>query len=462
MTLKINFLKTDFKTLNISKFRFLSGIIVGFSYSFTLYSFFYMSREAFRILSSSFNYDIWILNDNEVQFYNLFFAFISVIFGQAICFSFWFGRPKKPFGLVKQRTSSIINDQSSLMWVFLSWFSKLAVVFGIMFGLTFHGGYYVFSFYPTYNYVFVLIIIVLYFHSWITIRRIHKNKSLKYLLVSMIVVSVTSFGLSHIQLIDYKAINEGYFNQNAIYKYKLELPESDYSTSLEKKSLIEDFYIVSDLKSENANPKIIYENEEILISNLTNKINEIKEWVPEYDVPFITIRVSAHKNTKMGIIKHFKDELEKAGINRIAYGVIPKNREYDKMYYKDLSFLMRIPNKQLIEMYPHSFKNEIYIKLITEKQFKVNDTIVETEKLNQSIKNLVTQENDYIFNLHIDSQQDIQGFIKTISALKVVIDDLRNDFSMRRYNKTFDNISSDKQNEISKIFAFRVREYYDN
>ena len=87
--------------LKIPRSRFIIGIVLGLLYSFLFYSFLYLARESLRGLSITKEYDLWVLSSEEVSFYNLFFAFISVIIGQSICFSFWINRPKQVFQKTK-------------------------------------------------------------------------------------------------------------------------------------------------------------------------------------------------------------------------------------------------------------------------------------------------------------------------------------------------------------------------
>jgi hypothetical protein len=180
-----------------------------------------------------------VLSDKEVNFYNLFFAFVAVIMAQSACFAFWFDRPRRFLERGHHRNTTIVNDQRALNWYFLNWFSKLAVFFGIMFGLAFYGGFYVFSFYPDYNYLFILIVVVLFLQSWSTLRLSFKRKSLKMMLVSMIVVSAVAFGLSRINFVDYKGINQCILSKNVYHKYNLKLPEVSNYDKVHQSSLIE-------------------------------------------------------------------------------------------------------------------------------------------------------------------------------------------------------------------------------
>ena len=75
-----NFLHTDTELFEIPKSRLIMGLFAGLFFAFCYYAFMYLTRETFRFASLTVDYDLWILTDNEVRFYNLIFAFISVIF----------------------------------------------------------------------------------------------------------------------------------------------------------------------------------------------------------------------------------------------------------------------------------------------------------------------------------------------------------------------------------------------
>ena len=143
------------------------------------------------------------LVSGELYFYNLFFSFIAVIFGQSICLNFWINRPKTFLTKLNYRKTSILNDQGILNNSFINWFAKFATLFLLFFSVM-TKGYYVFSFYPDYNYFFILIIIVLYLQSWNTTRLTFKNRSIKWFLISALILSGLAFLISQINIIDYK------------------------------------------------------------------------------------------------------------------------------------------------------------------------------------------------------------------------------------------------------------------
>ena len=290
MTLSKNFLHKEPNFIELSRFRLIVGGILGLLYSFSFYSFLYIMRESFRILSVTEKYDLWVLTNKEVTFYNLFFAFLSVIIGQSVCFVFWFDQPKKIFGIRNHRKTAIINDQRFLNWYFLSWFSKLAVVFGLFFGFTFHGSWHLFSLYPDYNYVFILIIITLFLQTWNTIRLTYIRKSLNWLLASIVCVSVLSFGLSKINLTNYKVINKSILSKNIHYQYKLDLPFSAIYERPEKRSLIEDIHVVFSKDDKGSSkPIIVADNKRIPLDSLHFKIRDWQSMRDEFEIPFTNV-----------------------------------------------------------------------------------------------------------------------------------------------------------------------------
>lgn len=76
------------------------------------------------------------------------------------------------------------------------------------------------------QYVLILVILVLFLHTWLTIRRLFNGKSFRWMLVSAIFLCVFSLGLSRINLIDYKLINEIILSKNINYTHLLQLPEA--------------------------------------------------------------------------------------------------------------------------------------------------------------------------------------------------------------------------------------------
>ena len=463
MTRRILSIEHDF--FKIPRFRLIAGILIGLFYSFAFYSFLYLMRETFRILSVTEDYDLWILTDKEVSFYNLFFAFISVIISQSVCFTFWFDRPRKIFGKRHYRITSIVNDQRVLNWYFLSWFSKLAIVFGLMFGFSYYGGFYVVSFYPDYNYIFILIIVVLFLQTWNTIRLTFKQKSLKWMLISVVIVSFVSFGLSRVNLIDYKAINQRYLEKNIYYKYCLELPETDNYERLYRHSLIKNIYVVKSKKQIETEPLIIVNNNETDLHKLNKIIMDWQSMRSEYSVSHMVYQLYIDKTIRMGFVNQLKNELAQLGCTRIAYAVVPKNPEYDIRYYKDFSFQTQIQNWHSDWVNPkeiydglNRFHNTIEINQSTLGKCIINGEPVENDKIKQTIKHLIINDSDYIIKFHVNDSVVFSDYFKVISCSREVINELRNEYSQETYSKQIEWLDYEEEKEVKRKFPLRIFE----
>jgi hypothetical protein len=463
MTLTKNFLQRELDFSKISRFKLIIGVLAGLLFSFALYSLLYLIREVFRILSVYEVYDFWVLTDKEVHFYNLIFAYISAIIGQSITFTFWFERPKRFFKNQNHRITSIINDQRALNWYFLSWFSKLAVAFGIMFGFTFRRGFYVFSLYPDYNYMFILFVVVLFLQTWNTIRLTFRRNSLKWMLSSFVIISAISFGLSKVNLIDYQVIYSNYLQKNIHYNYTLELPEADCYTSIEKRSLTENIYLVESKQTKNE-PIIIVDNEIIAIDKLHEKIIERQSMRNDYDIPFMTYRLHIHKSIKMEFVNKLKNELTKSGVSRVAYGVVPSNYTFDKRYYQDFSFSMRLPNwnadwinQEAIYKDLNNIQNIIEIKHQA-NECLINDSLVKKHQIKDCIKSIIQQNSDYIIKFHVNDEVDFSDYFKVLSSAKSAVNELRNEYAVIKYSKQYDVLFDEKELEVRQKFPFRILE----
>nr|NQU91024.1 hypothetical protein [Bacteroidota bacterium] len=471
MLLKKNFRHPGINYFEVSRFRFIAGIAIGLLYAFGFYSLFYVSREVFRMLSITEFYELWTLTDSEVNFYNLFFAYISTILGQSYCFSFWIDRPKKFFNTFYYRKSSIVNDQRVLNWFFLSWFSKIALIFGIWFGYSIRGGYYVFSFYPDYKFLFILAIIVLFLQTWTTIRLTFKNKSFKWFIISAVVVSMVSFGMSRINLIDYNALNNSITSRNIHHNYSLDLPYSDVYGRSEMRSLIINIYLVKpkDFTAE-SQPIIVINSQEIPLEGFRQKINNILLSKHEADRRFIVYRFHIHKDIEMSFVNKVKYELSSNGPARVAYAVIPDNAEYDPRFYTWFSFYIRIPalgNERfnIREMYDYFHKNGSILKInqIDDEQCLVNDSVVDIENIKDVLRRAILQNPDYSIEFFVNGKVKFSSYFKILSGSRKAVNELRDDYSFRKFSLKYNElISEDAIEEVQKKYPFRLYELTDD
>lgn len=461
-----DFLHTETELFIIPTSRMIIGLFSGLFFAFCFYSFLYLTRESFRLVSLTEDYDLWILTDKEVGFYNLIFAFISVIFAQSICFSLWFDKSHKLFSKRKFQQKTIINDQSALNTYFLFWFSELAVVFGLCFGSTFKGGFYAFSFYPKYNYIFVLIVFVLFLHSWNSIRRTNKKHSLKWMFISMIIVSTIALGLSKVNLIDYKSINDIALQKNISYKYNLEVPESNcFESKSEKDYLIKNIYVVRNKQHENSIPQIYIDNQEVTIKNLGLKILDFQNSFNEFDVNLCVYNLHIEKTINMAFVNKLKNEMARINALKIAYAIVPTNAQYDKRYYKDYSFRVRLPNynfenNTILDIYKETteFENIIEIENTDSGEYKINGKPYLVDNIKQSIKDKIKWNPNYIVRFYINDNIDFSTYLNIISKIKEAVDELRNEYALTNYSTEFENLEVEQMNQTIEKYKFRIFE----
>ncbi|MBK7175405.1 MAG: hypothetical protein IPH84_19805 [Bacteroidales bacterium] len=359
-----------------------------------------------------------------------------------------------------------MNDQRFLNWYFLSWFSKLAVAFGLFFGFTFQGSWHLFSLYPNYNYVFILIIITLFLQTWNTIRSTYIRKSLKWLLASIISISVFSFGLSKINLTNYKAINKNILSKNIHYQYILDLPFSAIYERSEKPSLIEDIHVVFSKDGvESSKPIIVVENKRIPLDSLQFKIRDWQSMRDEIEIPFMVYRLYIHCDVKMEFINKLITELSNSGISSISYAVIPSNANFDTQYYPDVSFPTKIPNwysdmtklneiRQEINETP----NIIQIKQGEKGLIMVNENAVEIASLKSTIKSLIKSNTDYFIKYNIHDSINFSSYFMVLSKSTEAIRELREEYSQWKYAQKYEWLNNKEQREVRDKYPMRILE----
>lgn len=452
--------------LHLPKSKLIIGLLMVLGLSFSLYSFAYIVREAFRYVSLSCDYDLWLLSDEEVKFYNLVTAFIAVIISQSFCFAFWFNRPRR----FRERRHfyfvSIVNDQMALNSCFLSWFSKLALVYAITLGVA--PMYYVFSLYPDYKFVFVLLIVVLFLQSWTTIRRVFKRESLKWMLVSAVAVCVIAFGISKINLIDYKELNEISLRKNVAHNYKLELPESDVFDAGTRVMLTKNVYLAMPKNQEGTEPYLIVDGVEVKMSALPALLEDWQSGFYDLDKQLLACRVCVDKSVKMKYVMRLKQQMARANVYRIYYAVVSRNPEYDVRYYNWLSFNTRIPScYKDPELYREfcdrtsEFPNRIELSCKSSEILEINGKSYDIKIAKNVLKKLIQNDLDYVIRLNVGYSMRYYDYFNALLLSREAVDEVKADCAAEYFGKPIEEISEDELQEMSRLVPFRFAEYYE-
>ena len=101
----------------LSTFKLVSGVVMALLLSFVFYFFSCAMMEAFRLMTVTPEFDIWVLSEKERSFYQLFFAFVSVILAQSFCMAYWFDGPRRFFEQRHRWAVQIVNGQRNLNFV---------------------------------------------------------------------------------------------------------------------------------------------------------------------------------------------------------------------------------------------------------------------------------------------------------------------------------------------------------
>lgn len=459
--------KSVLTRVEIPTLRFVFGIVAGILFAPIFYSFMYVLREVFRVFSLTDTYDIFILEDSAIRFYNLFMAFVSVIFAQSFCFSIWFDRNNTYINRLRIRRSAILNDQRGLNWIFVFWFAKIAFVVFLFFGFSVKNGYRYFDLYPNYNWVFIMIIFLLFFNSWNSLRLQFKTSINKLFLISIPIVIGFSFGLAQIDVIDYQGINKIANDKNILKDYKLEIPEAENWTFCINKSLIEHIYVVSHKKdSGETEAVIIIDNNVVELSKLCEVIRLKQSERSIEQVPFISFVFHVDVDVTMDFIYRIKDECHKCNVYRFSFSVKPTTQENNysesgnavyTLFWPDFS-KFKDDELQQFNLENESINNKIDISVISDNKFELNGQIVERKNLRYRIYQLISASELYLIRVNFSSLERFANYLYMRESAHSAIKMLRNDFSNKEYGCDYDRLEVEIQDSVNSTFPLRILE----
>lgn len=449
-------------------FKLVSGIVVALVMSFVFYAFSCVMLDVFRVVAVTPEYDMWVLGDKERSFYQLFFAFVSVILAHSYCLAYWFDRPRRFFERGHHSAVMIVNGQRNLNWYFLSWFAK--VVFCWLVLITFPGWFYVFPLYPGLTCLFILIIIVLFLHPWVAMRLAFKRKILKWMALSALMVSVLAFGLSRINLVDYKSLENAFLNRNVPHVYGLELPATDATQKMEHASLTKNVYLVQSKDATDSKCLIVVDGQTVDLQMLPEVMEEWRSCHNEADIPLLVCRLNIDKSLKMKDVDEVREALANMRFYRIHYAVIPKNPELDSRYYTFLSLSLRLPVRFVDTSYYQTTleeisnsPNQINVSRIASDAYSVNGVSVKGEDCKHVLKRLMKQHPDYVIRFIVDEDMLYGDYMVIVTSAFEALNELKDEYAMEKYAKHLNQVFNDEEEkDIHEHFPFRFFEESDD
>ena len=193
--------------LTVSKIRLWGGFIISLLLSFSVYLFFTSIRDLYRLFSLTEDLKYLKFTSEELQFYNLFYALLILLIGLHFYCKISLDTNRQFLSNdILLKKSKTINNQNSLIWYFLSFFSKVSFIYGgfIMssFGLEKNYNMNLFNhinFYKEYKFIFILIILVLLSQSLMTTMITFKTKIKIVLLLVLFAFLFSQFNLIDIE-----------------------------------------------------------------------------------------------------------------------------------------------------------------------------------------------------------------------------------------------------------------------
>ena len=448
----------------LSILKLVSGMLVALLMSFVVYSFSCVMLEVFRITTVTPEYDIWVLGDKERSFYQLFFAFVSVILAHSFCLAYWFGGSRRFFERHHCSAVVIANGQQNLNWYFLSWFAKVVFCWFVIFSIP--GGFYAFSLYPDYNCVFILLIIVLFLHPWVAMRLAFKRKTLKWMALSALLVCALAFGMSRINLVDYELLENVFLSRNVSHAYGLELPATDAAQKTMRANLSKNVYLVQSEDVYEPRCLIVVDGQTVDLQMLPEVMEEWRSCHNEADVPLLSCRLNIDKSLKMKDVDEVRQVLADMRFYRIQYAVIPKNPEIDIRYYTFLSMPLRMPIRFVDSLsYQETLDrlcespHQINVSQNTLRDYLINGVSVRGEDCKPVLKRLMQQNPDYVIRFNVDGEMLYGDYMVILTSAFEALNELKDEYAMEKYSKHLEQVWSDEEmKDINEHFPFRFFE----
>ena len=465
-TQKANRFRNIGRITDVSNFKFIAGILLGLFSAFVIYSFSFVVFEIFRVSSVTEDGDMWMPSDDVMNFFKLFAAYLSFILAQSLTFNFWWSGPRRIHTKFNYKRNALLNDIKGFNWYFASWFFRFTTVTAIYFLIADKKGYYVLKLYPEYNYVYVLILLVLFQNAWLPIRTSFLKGKLKLMLFTAIVISFLSLGLSRINIVDYKGLNDSFKKSYIAQSAYINLPEFDTHQKLENKSLISYTYFVSDSVNK-SNPKIILENELFTPKNYQKKVKYISGHMDKINVSRQVYTMYIDSAIQMKYINDFKRELTKYNMSRIAYAIKPTNQEYyNNFIYSNINFAYRqkpIFNKlepeQPVEEIRITLADFTKVKLNYNKgNYYINDEIVNKEDLSLILRTIAYNTENYFFIIKVEEDLLFYNYFIMWSSIIKGMNDMWNDLAFKEHQCSFNDLYGIKMDKIVNRYPIRIFE----
>jgi len=308
----------------------------------------------------------------------------------------------------------------------------------------------------------------MYLETLNTLLRVIKRKKHLYLFFHFLILSCLAFGLSKINIVDYKKIDENTLALNPI----MDLPKSFFHDSESNYYVNHPILYFKLIIDENDNLEIIFEGDKKMkLEDVFSFIVDESIYHHEYAYRII-ISIEANKNLKLKHLKAFEAEIYSAGLRRVRYNVVDRNIKRDRFQsigfnkfinelaldFKEKSNILERPPPPPAPLMDFSKFNTI-IKVEIDDVIKFNDDTIDAEQLVKTFQNKM--DINTLFEYYLNPDATYQNYINVLSAHnKAKYNLMQNkagfDISLPKYY--YRKEERDKLRELYQEFPISIKE----
>ncbi len=394
----------------ISKFRFWAGLVISIFLSFFLYQFFILGRDIFRSYTFTTNFNYLEFTENELLFYNLFYAFLALIIAQTFFLKIIFDTNKKLWEKrIQFSRKKIVHNQNIWIWFFLFCFIKLAVFYGVMNMNSLYWGDYTFSinehlnFFEEYPYLFLLIILVLFLQSWQSLRVILHNY-LKYMIGSFVFISIVAIVFSQINLVDFESYFKKQHAENPYIKGNIELPNIHFTEALYSRNKTLQLYV-------SKKGELYFYGKKRNFSQLKEIVVALNNEGFYFENLNYFVQLNIDKNTSLKQLYKLQKVITTYSDFKIAYNAYPENPKFPKRYYQDNpEGIFEVRRRRVA-----SFENEIMVQLTKENEILINNSPVNCNEIAKNIALHILKDKHYTLVVRLKEDAVFSDYINVLS-----------------------------------------------
>ncbi|MDF1697550.1 MAG: hypothetical protein P1U56_17025 [Saprospiraceae bacterium] len=450
-------MRHELDILQLTTTRKILGVVILVVTALSYYSLFNIMRESIRYFSETEDYDLWVLSEIEVWFYNTIYACIAITLGIANAFQFIINRPLRisRFGTIR---SSILNDQRVLNWTFIMWASKLGYIVGLFFAI--YSVFYEFSLFPDYCILFVLFVLALHLQVWTHILRYFKLPILKTQLLGFLFLIISGLGLGTINLIDYKMFNARVLKKNIAYNYELIKPTSEiweYNTRFSRTITT---YLVNKKEQDNDQPFLIIDNKTISPPDLKAIVQKRQRIIASTLKNSLRLHLNINQSISMDVVNDIIVQAVQTGIKYVDYAVLPSEKEVSRSMQKYAVIRVRMLDYTRNPSLDSLINEELQIITldVAKNQILINGVATADILFSIELKEKIVQTPNYYLRLSYEEDISYQRFIAIYSRIRQTISTMRDEYGQANYGSNYDRCEPDQRKQIQNIYPLYLED----